>query len=465
MDHSEALRLMTEEKKKIAQGNQERVNKQKEAGKATARERINNLFDDKSFVELDALKVCGVVAGFGTVNGRPAYAFAQDVTEGGAAMSAAQAKKIIKVLDQAALTGAPVVMYPDSNGISLAEGAAALNGYSDVMAALVKLSGVCPVICCIAGNCPGTASLFSQLADITIQTGKGSLAFASLMVMQKGADKDKTAAQLFGADVMAAQGGVALTAADEAEARSMIAALLDLLPSCNEENAPLNDLDDLNRVINGASDLDAAALVAAIADLGQTVELNKAYGKNTNTTLCRIGGRTCGVIAMNGEMIGADDMNKIARFVRLCDCYQLPVVTLVNTTGITAPDSCAQVATIKASTRMLYAYAEATTVKLSVLTGKAIGKAYTVLGGGKMADVIYAWPQAQIAAVSEETYNATIGKGDYDDKFSAIAAAKAGLVDDCIDPAETRKVLINAMEFLATKHEAAPDRKHGNISL
>lgn len=465
MDKSEALRLMTEEKKKALQGNAERAAAQKAAGRLTARERVSRLFDEQSFVELDALKKCGVITGFGTVNGRPAYCFAQDVTDGGAAMSKSQAGKVIRMLEQARMTLSPVVIMPDSNGIRLDEGAAALNGYADIMNAITGLSGVCPVICCVAGNCPGTAAIFSQLADITVQTGKGILSFNSLKVMQKGNDKDKDAAALFGAETMAKQGAVTLTAGSEDEAFEQIRRVLDLLPSCNLEDAPMDGGEDLNREIPGADEMSADELVGVLCDQDSRIELYPAWGKQSRVYLARIGGRSCGVIAQNGGDMDVSDMNKIARFVRFCDSYKLPAVTLVNTEGIAVPASDAQAETILAGARLLYAYSESTSVKLSVLCGSAIGKAYTLLGGGKMSDVIYAWPQAQISAVSEEVYTRTIGKNDYDEKFSAVAAAKEGLVDDCIDPKDTRKMLINAMEFLIVKQAAAPERKHGNMPL
>ena len=465
MDKSEALRLMTEEKEKIMLGDQQRAAAQKAAGKLTARERVKALFDEQSFVELDALRKCGVITGFGTVNDRPAYCFAQDVTDSGAAMSKNQAAKVIRMLEQAKMTLSPVVIMPDSNGIRLDEGAAALNGYADIMNALTQISGVCPVICCVAGNCPGTAALFSQLSDITVQAGKGLISFNGLKVMQKGADKDKDASQLFGAETMAAQGGVSLTAATEEEAFALVRKLVDLLPSCNQEDAPFDSEDDINRTIASADELSIEKLADEIFDRDQKLELGAAYGKQSHTCLGRIGGRSCGLIAQEGGDMEVSDMTKIARFVRLCDSYRLPVITLVNTTGVAVPASEGQAEVIRASARLLYAYAEASTVKLSVLVGAAVGKAYTLLGGGKMADVIYAWPGAGIAAVSAEVYQRTIGKDDYDTRFSALAAAKEGLVDDVIDPADTRKLLINAMEFMIVKQGNTPDRKHGNMPL
>lgn len=465
MGNSEAFNRMMEEKAAILQGDAKRISAQKAAGKLCARERIENLFDAASFAETDALKKCGVVCGFGTVHGRPAFCFAQDVTDRGGAMCVKQGEKIIRTLNQARTTGAPVVMLLDSNGLLLEEGAAALNAYANVMSALARLSGVCPLIACVSGNCCGTAAMMAKIADITIQVKKSTLALSSLLVMQKGEDKDKDAQALFGAETLSAQGAVSMVAENEAEAYQQIAALLDMLPSCNIEGAPMGEDDDLNREIEGAEDMDASALAAAVADNNQVIELNAAFGKVNRTMLARVGGRPCGIVSQNGGKMSVADMEKTARFIRFCDCYQLPVITLCDVDGIEAPASARQSETIRAAGQLMYAYAEATCVKLSVIRGNAIGNAYAVMGGGNMADVSFMWPAAAVAAVSREVYARTIAKDDYDARFGAIATAQAGLTDDCIVPAETRKHLIAALEMMATKHDVNLPRKHGNLPL
>ncbi|MBO2516680.1 MAG: hypothetical protein CW338_05275 [Clostridiales bacterium] len=465
MDKSDALRMMMEAKKDALQSDGARVEKQKAAGRLTARERINGLFDQGSFAEFDVLKKCGVITGFGTVQGRPAFCFAQDIADHGAAMCRMQGDKILNLLNKARTTGTPVIMLLDSNGILLSEGAAAMNAYAEVMSALTRLSGVCPLIACVLGRCCGTSALLSRIADITIQSDKALLEVKSLSVMQKGADKDKTEEDLFGADIMAAQGAVSLKAASEEEAFSLVGELLALLPSCNMEGAPAGEDDDLNRVIEGAADMNGKDLAAALSDFGKVLELGAAYGSMTHTILCRVGGRSCGIVAQDGGYLGAADMEKAARFVRFCDCYQLPVITLMDTDGIETPDSAAQAALMRAASQLLYAYAEATTVKMNVVLSSAVGMAYTVMGGGSIADVTYVWPGCSIAAVSGEVYERTVGGNDYDEKYGAVSAAKAGLADDCIDPADTRKMLICAMECMSAKRDVNLPRKHGNLPL
>ncbi len=465
MGNSEALSKMKEEKAAVMQGDAKRLSDLKTAGRLNARERIDGLFDAGSFAETDVLKKCGVVCGFGTVNGRPAFCFSQDVTDRGGAMCVKQGEKIIRTLNQARVSGTPVVMFLDSNGLVLEEGAAALNAYAKVMSALARLSGVCPLIACVSGNCCGTAAMMARVADITIQVKKSTLALSSLLVMQKGEDKDKDAQALFGAETLAAQGAVSMVAENEQEAFAIISELLELLPACNMEGAPLGDDDDLNRVLENAEDADAEALAQALADCGKTVELGRAYGKCNRTLLARVGGRSCGIVSQNGGKMNAADMEKTARFVRFCDCFQLPVITLCNTDGIEPPASSRQAETIRAAGQLMYAYAEATTVKVSVIRGNLIGNAYAVMGGGDMADVSYMWPDAAVAAVSAPVYERTLAKGDYAGLFGAVATAKAGLTDDCIDPADTRKAVIAAMEMMATKHDVNLPRKHGNLPL
>ena len=465
MDSSEALKKMTEEKAAATRTDEKRAAEQKAGGRLTARERIRGLFDEASFVEFDAFKRCGVVTGFGTVQGRPAYCFAQDVTDRGGAMCVKQGEKILNILTKARTTGAPVIMLLDSNGLLLEEGAAALNAYADVMSALSRLSGVCPLIACVMGSCRGIAAMMARIADITVQVKNSTLALSSLLVMQKGADKDKNEQALFGADTMAAQGTVALKAESEAEAFGQIGELLALLPSCNMECTSVEDEDDLNREIPDAASLSGKALAEALADCGRGIELNASFGAVSHTLLCRLGGRTCGIISQDGGKMGVADMEKAARFIRFCDCYQLPVITLCNTDGIEPPSCDTQGETIRAAAQLLYAYAEATCVKLSVVCGSAIGNAYAVMGGGSMADVSYVWPAARIAAVSAASYEKTIGKADYDERFGAMNTARQGLADDCVDPKDTRKLLINAMELMATKHDVNLPRKHDNMPL
>ena len=478
------LQALAKEKAAILHGDAERIAKQHADGKCTARERVSKLYDDGSFVEIDALKADGnVVAGCGTVNGQAGYCFAQDFTANGGAMSKAQAEKILKVLRKAQVTGAPVVAMLDSAGVKLSEGPAALPAYAEILSAMARLSGVCPLIACVMGPCNGIAALITQIADIAIQVKKGEIALHTALVMNGEKGRQITAEQLFGPEAMARQGAVALTAENEEDAAALVAALIDLLPGSNMEDAPLElDADDLNRLLVSEDPDDVAALIADLADEGRVIELNAAYGTAVRTALIRLGGRTVGVVASdhgvdNGRLCG-EDSRKAARFVRLCDCYQIPVVSLVNSDGIAVPDACQQARYLKGAADLLYAYAEATAPKVAVIIGNAVGAAYVAMGGKAIADVSYAWPGAVIAPLTKEAAVQTLDgeklnagesrealEAAYAADCGALNAAKAGIVDDVINPAETRKYIIAALELLATKHDVNLPKKHGNLPL
>lgn len=488
------LKQVLAKKQSILQGDAERIAKQRAAGKLTARERVAKLLDAGSFVETDALvsrngDYAGVVTGSGTVQDRPVYVFAQDFTVHGGAMGQMQAQKIVKVLDLAQKTGAPVIALCDSAGVRIDEGAAAMNAYASVFTRLAKLSGVVPVIALVLGPVVGGAAMIAQLADITIEAENvGQLMVYGPQVMSAISGKTVDAKAVGGAKAMAAQGGVALTAKDEDEAISLAVQVLDYLPGCNAEDAAIVDTDDMNRILPVLDAADAESQLAAMADGAAYVELFKDYGKEIRVALTRVGGRPVGLVVGNGKendgVLTAQSASKAARFIRLCDCYSLPVVSLINSKGVAVPAVDEQAATIKATTQLLYAYAEATTAKVSIVTGNAIGQAYVAMGGKGNADVTYAWPGAVISALTPEAAVQVLytddlkadkkpalqSRADLEAKFAAdvadgVAAAAAGMVDDVIDPAETRKYVIAALEMLSSKRESNPPKKHGNLPL
>lgn len=488
------LKQVLAKKQSILQGDAERIAKQRAAGKLTARERVAKLLDAGSFVETDALvsrngDYAGVVTGSGTVQDRPVYVFAQDFTVHGGAMGQMQAQKIVKVLDLAQKTGAPVIALCDSAGVRIDEGAAAMNAYASVFTRLAKLSGVVPVIALVLGPVVGGAAMIAQLADITIEAENvGQLMVYGPQVMSAISGKTVDAKAVGGAKAMAAQGGVALTAKDEDEAISLAVQVLDYLPGCNAEDAAIVDTDDMNRILPVLDAADAESQLAAMADGAAYVELFKDYGKEIRVALTRIGGRPVGLVVGNGKendgVLTAQSASKAARFIRLCDCYSLPVVSLINSKGVAVPAVDEQAATIKATTQLLYAYAEATTAKVSIVTGNAIGQAYVAMGGKGNADVTYAWPGAVISALTPEAAVQVLytddlkadkkpalqSRAELEAKFAAdvadgVAAAAAGMVDDVIDPAETRKYVIAALEMLSSKRESNPPKKHGNLPL
>lgn len=488
------LKQVLAKKQSILQGDAERIAKQRAAGKLTARERVAKLLDAGSFVETDALvsrngDYAGVVTGSGTVQDRPVYVFAQDFTVHGGAMGQMQAQKIVKVLDLAQKTGAPVIALCDSAGVRIDEGAAAMNAYASVFTRLAKLSGVVPVIALVLGPVVGGAAMIAQLADITIEAENvGQLMVYGPQVMSAISGKTVDAKAVGGAKAMAAQGGVALTAKDEDEAISLAVQVLDYLPGCNAEDAAIVDTDDMNRILPVLDAADAESQLAAMADGAAYVELFKDYGKEIRVALTRVGGRPVGLVVGNGKendgVLTAQSASKAARFIRLCDCYSLPVVSLINSKGVAVPAVDEQAATIKATTQLLYAYAEATTAKVSIVTGNAIGQAYVAMGGKSNADVTYAWPSAVISALTPEAAVQVLytddlkadkkpalqSRAELEAKFAAdvadgVAAAAAGMVDDVIDPAETRKYVIAALEMLSSKRESNPPKKHGNLPL
>lgn len=488
------LKQVLAKKQAILQGDAERIARQRAAGKLTARERVMKLLDAGSFVEMDALVTrgedgAGVVTGYGTVQDRPVYVFAQDFTVRGGAMGEAQAKKICKVLDLAQKTGAPVVALCDSAGVRIDEGAAAMNAYARVFVRMAKLSGVAPMIALVLGPVVGGAALIAQMADISIEAENvGQLMLYGPKVVNAVNGTSFDAKIVGGAQAMALQGGVSLTAPTEEEAIALATRVLELLPGSNAEDAAIVDTDDMNRTLPLIEPDDADALMNAVADGGNCVELYRFWGRELRTALTRIGGRSVGLVVSNARenegMISPDAAKKAARFIRLCDCYSLPVVSLVNSKGIVVPDAYAQARTMSSAAQLLFAYAEATTPKVSVIVGNAIGQAYVAMGGKANADMTYAWPGAVISALTPEAAVQALYvdelkadkkpalefRAELEAKFAqevadGVAAAQAGMIDDVIDPAETRKYVIAALEMLSSKREANPPKKHSNLPL
>lgn len=494
MSSSQNLEQVLAKKEAILQGDAARVEKQRQAGKLTARERVMKLLDGGSFVELDTLIAkgedgAGVVTGYGTVQDRPVYVFSQDYTVHGGAMGQMQAQKILKVLDLAQKTGAPVVAMLDSAGVRLDEGALAMSAYAQVFAKMARMSGVCPLIAMVLGPCIGAASLMAQLCDVSVMAQSvGEMMLVGPQVMSAATGTDYTGKTLGGAEVMAAQGMVSVTCENEAEAFQVAARVLDLLPGCNAEDAPIVDTDDMNRLVNAPQGCNSCELLAALTDNGAYVELNKEFGPSLRTVLARLGGRTVGVVCSrpneNEGRLGAAACQKAARFVRLCDCYSLPVVSLVDTRGLELVKPEQQGWLMAAAAQLLYAYAEATCAKVTVITGSAIGPAYVAMGGKANADVCYAWPQAVISAlppeaavqvlykqeIAESKGPALEARAKLAEEYAAhvadgVAAAQAGMIDDVCDPKETRKLVIAAIEMLSSKRDSNPPKKHGNLPL
>ncbi|MEG1891940.1 MAG: carboxyl transferase domain-containing protein [Clostridia bacterium] len=490
MHNSQDLQKVLELRQAILNGDEKRLKEQRDAGKLTARERVEKLADAGSFVELFALvsqneEGAGVITGYATIQERPVYLFAQDYTIHGGAMGKAQAAKIVKLLDMAQKTGAPVLALMDSAGVRIDEGAAAMSAYSEIYQKLARMSGVCPIVALVLGPCIGGAALISQLADVCIMAEKvGQLMVFGPQVMAAMNGLAVKPEELGGAKVAAGMGACALIAASEADALLKAQQVLALLPSCNLEDSEIVDADDMGRLLPSIDPTDADSLLKALADNGSILELYAAYEPAMRVALARMGGRTVGLVAAAGKLT-AGAMSKAARFVRFMDCFGIPVVSLLNTCGVEVSGIREQAWLFKAQSQLLYAYAEATVPKLAVVTGDAIGQAYVAMGGKANADVTYAWPSAVISALTPEAAVAVLygdavkadkklsvdeARAKYADQYigevaGAVNAAKQGMVDDIIDPAQTRVKLISALEMLASKRDSNPPKKHGNLPM
>ena len=449
------LNKVLSRKQAILDENAAGVEQQKKSGKQTARERIAMLLDGGSFVEQSMLaQDAGVVAGSGTVDGRPVYVFAQDFAVMDGAMGAKQAKKIVKILEQARKTGTPVVAMCDSNGARVGEGAAALEAYADVFAHMARLSGVVPMM-------------------------------AGPQVLASAMKKDVKAEELGGADVAVKTGAAHFACETEADAMAKAKAVLGMLPANNLEDAPFSVEEDMNRRLEGfEAGCDGAELIAALADAGSVLEFGKGHTQAV-TALGKMAGRTVAFVYTGKGDTCDHRMKKIARFVRFADCYNIPVVSLVDSTGLKLFDTVErQMAVLNAASTLVYAYSEATTVKVTLVIGNAIGSAYVAMGGSANADMTYAWPGSVISPMTGEAAiqimwkdKIMASKGDavkareelaaqYEAEVAdGVNAAVEGLVDDVIDPADSRKMVIAALEILSSKRDSNPPKKHGNMPL
>ena len=463
------------------------VEKIKKSGKLTARERVNLLLDDGSFMEQAMLQSdAGVVTGSGTVDGRPVYVVAQDFAVMDGAVGAKQAKKIVKVLELARKTGTPVVLMADSNGARVGEGAAALEAYTDIFAHMARLSGVVPMIAMVLGPCVGAAAMMAELSDLVIVAKEGALLCAGPQVLSATMGKDVMKATELGGAKIAVENGAAHFACDtEEEAVSTARKLLGVLPANNLEDAPFSAEEDMNRALTGlAAGADGMDVINAMADAGSVIEAGKGY-TGAATAFGKLAGRTVAFVYTGKGDTCDKRMQKIARFVRFADCYNIPVVSLIDSTGLELFKTVdRQLNVVKAASKLVYAYSEATTVKVSVVIGNAIGAAYVAMGGSANADATYAWPGTCISPLTGEAAIAIWGKDDIkNSKGDAVAARKElaaryeaevadgvnaaieGLVDDVIDPADTRKMVIAALELMSSKRDSNPPKKHGNMPL
>ena len=499
-------------------GGQKRIDTQHAKGKYTARERIQMLLDEGSFEEFDMFVThrCydfgmekshtygdGVVTGYGTIDGRLVYIFAQDFTVSGGSLSKTMSEKICKVMDMAMRAGAPCIGLNDSGGARIQEGVNALAGYAEIFQRNVMASGVIPQISVILGPCAGGAVYSPALTDFTIMKRDTSYMFLTgPAVVKTVTGEDVTQEQLGGASVHTSKSGVAdFAASTEEEAMELIRKLISYIPQNNMEDAPLAPCtdsisrleDSLNEIIPDSPNkpYDMYEVIRAIVDNGDFLEVHESFAKNVITCFARFNGQSVGIIANQPKyMAGVLDINasrKAARFVRFCDAFNIPLVTLVDVPGFLPGTGQEYGGVITHGAKLLFAYCEATVPKVTVTLRKSYGGAYIVMSSKHIrGDINYAWPSAEIAVMGasgavEVLFAREIAKiedpaqkaafiaekeEEYRQKFSnPYNAAKYGYIDDVIEPRNTRFRIIRALQSLATKRLTNPAKKHSNIPL
>ncbi|MDR6264564.1 MULTISPECIES: acyl-CoA carboxylase subunit beta [Rhodobacterales] len=492
-------------------GGQRRIDAQHAKGKLTARERVEVLLDEGSFEEFDMFKAhrCtefgmqettipgdGVITGWGTINGRMVYVFSQDFTVFGGSLSETHAEKICKIQEMAVRNGAPIIGLNDSGGARIQEGVASLAGYADVFQNNVLASGVVPQISVIMGPCAGGAVYSPAMTDFIFMVRDSSYMFVTGPdVVKTVTNEVVTAEELGGAKTHTSKSSVADGAfEDDMEALMEVRRLFDFLPLNNREKAPVRPFFDdvarneasLDTLIpdNPNKPYDMKELIAKIADEGDFYEIQADFAKNILTGFVRMEGQTVGVVA-NQPMVLAgcldiDSSRKAARFVRFCDAFEIPILTLVDVPGFLPGTGQEYGGVIKHGAKLLFAYGEATVPKVTVITRKAYGGAYDVMASKHLrGDYNYAWPTAEIAVMGakgavEILYRSELGDpdkiaarvADYEDRFAnPFVAAEKGFIDEVITPHNTRKRVCRAFASLRGKKLKNPWKKHDNIPL
>ena len=485
------LPVIRERKLAILKGDPKLTEQQKKAGKLLARERIALLLDAQSFVELDALNTeAGVVTGYGLIDGSPVYVFCQDLTVNGAAVGAAHARKIVKVMDMAEKTGAPVVGIYDTAGARLDEGVDALNAYAMIAGRIAAISGVVPQVSLVLGQCGGVASSLAGMSDIVIMSKNGALFVNGPLVVSAVGGKNVDLDEIAGPAASVKSGMASLTAETDDEAIAQARKVIGMLPVNNLDENIADCLDDLNREspdLNHIEKLsDARDLIERIADGNKYIELAADFASSMVTALAKIGGATVGIIAnQNAKDEGRLTVygcKKASRFINFCDCFSIPVISIVDSMGVkinTAP----QGELARAASQLMFAYAEATTARIALIAGNAVGMGYVAQASRAASDMVYAWPGAVISAVTPKiaaqllyademkaaddpaAKRAELEQRYCDDVADGIKAAQLGYVDDVIEPAATRAMLASALEMLSGKRDSKPAKKHGNMPL
>jgi len=496
-------------------GGKARLEKQKAAGKMTARERIDFFLDEGTFEELDKFVVHrstdfgmdehkfpgdGVITGHGLVEGRPVFVFAQDFTVFGGSLSEMHAAKICKIMDLAMKTGAPVIGLNDSGGARIQDGVVSLAGYADIFLRNTLSSGVVPQISCILGPCAGGAVYSPAITDFNVMVKDTSYMFITGPdVIKTVTHEDVTKDELGGAMTHNARSGVAHFAADNDEhALRITRELLSFIPSNNMDDPPFAATDDphdrvdeaLNTVVPESANqpYDIRDVIHSVVDEGYFFEVQEHYAPNIVIGFARLGGNSVGIVANQPAFLAGvldiDASVKAARFVRFCDCFNIPLITFEDVPGFLPGVNQEHFGIIRHGAKLLYAYAEATVPKITVITRKAYGGAYCVMASKHIrTDINFAYPTAEIAVMGAEgavgilyrkeladTTNPEENRkrivNEFNEKFAnPYVAAERGYIDEVIEPKYTRPKLIRALSLLKNKRDSNPPRKHGNIPL
>lgn len=496
-------------------GGEERIEVQHKLGKLTARERINLLLDEASFQEMDKLVVhqCqdfkmdkkkfygdGVVTGYGTIDGRTVFLFAQDFTVFGGSLSEAYGKKVCKIMDLAMKAGTPMIGLNDSGGARIQEGVASLAGYADIFLRNTLASGVIPQISAIMGPCAGGAVYSPAITDFIIMTqGISRMFITGPEIIKEVTQEDVTMEELGGADTHNTLSGVAhFSAGSEEQTMVLIRELLSFIPDNNMEDPPFRETsdpvdrldEDLNFIVpdDPNQPYDIREIIKTVLDDNYFFEVHEHFAKNIVVGFGRLGGKSVGIVANQPDYLAGvldiDSSDKAARFVRFCDAFNIPLITLEDVPGFLPGVSQEHRGIIRHGAKLLYAFAEATVPKITLITRKAYGGAYCVMASKHIrADINYAYPTAEIAVMGPEgavkiVYRKELEKAKDPEKFkkqkieefkekfaNPYIACEKGYLDEVIEPKFTRPKLIAALKMLENKRDTNPPKKHGNIPL
>ncbi|KGX86847.1 methylmalonyl-CoA carboxyltransferase [Pontibacillus litoralis JSM 072002] len=495
-------------------GGDERIEKQRQKGKMTARERIDYLLDKGTFVELSPFMEHrgtgfgmeekkapgeGVVTGFGKINGQDVYLFAQDFTVFGGALGEMHAKKIAAAMDLAVKNGTPFIGLNDSGGARIQEGVSSLDGYGQVFYRNSIYSGVIPQISVIMGPCAGGAVYSPAITDFVIMVEETSQMFITGPKVIETVTGEKISSEnLGGARVHNTKSGNAhLKAATEEDALEKVRTLIGYLPANNQEIPKQVEMDEADHYRPDLTDVipfdsirpyDVRRVIEQVVDKDSFFEIHPDFAKNIVVGFARIKGKTIGLVCNQPKYMAGgldiDSSDKAARFIRLCDCFHIPIITFEDVTGFFPGIKQEHGGIIRHGAKILYAYSEATVPKVTVITRKAYGGAYVALNSKSIgADLVYAWPNAEIAVMGPDgAANIIYAKeikeseqpeivrqekiNEYRERFAnPYVAASLGMVDDVIDPRDTRIILIQALDMLKNKQEDRPAKKHGNMPL